>query len=402
MIRPPLFALLAIAFASRTLAATTPATAKAQAAAKVLTENCASCHSENSKASDFSVASLDAVIAGGKKHGRSVVGGDPDKSPLLQILQGKIAPQMPLGKALAPAALASLREWILELPKEGAASGKQDWRWPYERPVKRDPPTVKNTAWVENPIDAFILSKLEQANLRPAARSSKRTLARRIFFDLVGMPPTIEELNAFVRDESDGAVERLVDTLLADKRYGERWGRHWLDLARFAETSGLEGDGAIGNVWRYRDWVIDAFNSNMPYDRFVLQQIAGGDEHSKTRNNYTPDAQGYIPTAFLRVAPWDRSNLVAAEVRANYLAEVTSATSSVFLGLTVGCARCHDHKYDPIPQKDFYRFQAFFNAVQAAGPVNVPFKDPVWKNRAEEATRTLDDRLKNGPEKKAL
>ena len=139
-------------------------------------------------------------------------------------------------------------------------------------------------------------------------------------------------MNAFLRDESDDAFEKLVDRLLADPRYGERWGRHWLDLARYGETSGLEGDGAIGNVWRYRDWVIEAFNSNMPYDRFVIQQIAGGDEHSKTRNNYQPDVQGYIPTAFLRLAPWDRSNLVAAEVRQNYLAEVTAATASVFSG----------------------------------------------------------------------
>jgi hypothetical protein len=223
-----------------------------------------------------------------------------------------------------------------------------------------------------------------------------------VFLDLVGLPPTVEEMDSFIRDESDGALASLVDRLLADPRYGERWGRHWLDLARYGETSGLEGDGAIGNVWRYRDWVIDAFNSNMPYDRFVIQQIAGGDEHSKTRNNYVPDVQGLIPTAFLRVAPWDRSNLVAAEVRANYLAEVTTATSSVFLGLTVGCARCHDHKYDPIPQKDFYRLQSFFNAIEASRPVEVPYKDEALKKRAEAESEALEKQLKNGPEKKAF
>ncbi len=133
---------------------------------------------------------------------------------------------------------------------------------------------------------------------------------------------------------------------------------------RYGETSGLEGDGAIGNAWRYRDWVIRAFNADMPYHEFVIQQLAGGDEHSKTRNNYVPNPRGYIPTGFLRIAPWDRSNLVAAEVRQNYLSEVTTSTASIFLGLTVGCARCHDHKYDPIPQRDFYRLQAFFNAIQ--------------------------------------
>ncbi|MEJ7606981.1 MAG: DUF1549 domain-containing protein [Bryobacteraceae bacterium] len=169
-----------------------------------------------------------------------------------------------------------------------------------------------------------------KAKHSPAPKAGKRTLARRTF-STWSMPPSMAELNEFLRDESGQAVERLVDRLLADSRYGERWGRHWLDLVRYAETSGLEGDGPIGNVWRYRDWVIDAFNSNLPYDRFVLQQIAGGDEHSQTRNNYKPDVQGYIPTAFLRVAPWDRSNLVGAEVRANYLAEVTTVTSSIFL-----------------------------------------------------------------------
>ena len=400
MIRLSLFISLAIASASRLCFGASPDTPKAQAAAKVFADKCVACHSGEAKASDFSVSSLDAVIAGGKKHGRSVVGGDPDKSPLIKILQGEIAPKMPIGTTLTPAELASIREWILELPKESAANQKQQWRWPFEKPVKQDPPAVNNSAWVRNPIDAFILSKQEKAGVSPAPRASKRTLARRVFFDLVGMPPSTDELNAFLRDESDQALEHLVDRLLADSRYGERWGRHWLDLARYAETSGLEGDGAIGNVWRYRDWVVDAFNSNMPYDRFVMEQIAGGDEHSKTRNNYQPDVQGYIPTAFLRVAPWDRSNLVAAEVRANYLAEVTTATSAIFMGLTVGCARCHDHKYDPIPQKDFYRLQAFFNAVQAAGTVEVPFKDPVWKKRAEEASKLLEDRLKNGPEKK--
>jgi mono/diheme cytochrome c family protein len=402
MTRLALFVCLSMAFASGPLPAADPATPNARAAAKIFTDNCASCHTGTTAASDFSVATLDSVIAGGKKHGRSVIGGEPDQSPLIKILAGEIAPRMPMGKALLPAELATIREWIAEVPKQNNRALKQEWRWPYERPLKRDAPAVKNAGWVQNPVDAFILSKIESANITPAPRASKRTLARRLYFDLVGMPPPLEELNAFLRDDSDKAVERLVDKLLADSRYGERWGRHWLDLVRYAETSGLEGDGAIGNVWRYRDWVIDAFNSNMPYDRFVLLQIAGGDEHSKTRNNYQPDVQGAIPTAFLRVAPWDRSNLVAAEVRANYLAEVTTATSSVFLGLTVGCARCHDHKYDPIPQRDFYRFQAFFNAVQAAGQVAVPFKDPVWSKRAEEATKAIEDRLNNGPEKKAF
>ncbi len=233
-------------------------------------------------------------------------------------------------------------------------------------------------------------------------------MARRVYFDLIGLPPSPEELTAFLDDESPDAYGRLVEKLLADPRYGERWGRHWLDLVRYGETSGLEGDGAIGNAWRYRDWVIDALNKDMAYDEFVVQQIAGADEHSKTRNNYTPDPQGYIPAGFLRLAPWDRSNLVAAEVRQNYLNEVTTATSSIFLGLTMGCARCHDHKYDPVPTKDFYRLQAFFNAVQtedrqgAVERPEVPYADPEFAELAKEKIKYYEERLKDGPEKEEL
>jgi hypothetical protein len=374
---------------------------KWQSVSPIFQSNCSSCHSEKTRTSGFSVSTASAVITGGNKHGRAVVEGHPDQSPLIRILKGELAPKMPMGKSLSDAEIKLIAGWIRDLPPSELVSSN-DWRWPFQTPQKKEPPAVRDPNWVKNPIDAFILARLEKEGLQPAPKTNKRTLARRVFLDLVGMPPTPDELSAFLRDESSEAFEKLVDKLLADKRYGERWGRHWLDLARYGETSGLEGDGALGNVWRYRDWVIDAFNSNMPYDRFVIQQLAGGDEHSKTRNNYQPDVQGYIPTAFLRVAPWDRSNLVAAEVRQNYLAEVTTATSSVFLGLTVGCARCHDHKYDPIPQKDFYRLQAFFNAVQAGPAVNVPYKDKALKARAEAEIEKLEKELKNGPDKKEL
>ncbi|PYV07082.1 MAG: hypothetical protein DMG10_00140 [Acidobacteria bacterium] len=392
------FVLAAVLLAAGNVSASFAAPATDHALA-ILQEHCGACHSDKSKTSGFSVSSSESIIAGGNKYGRAVVEGHPDQSVLIRILRGEIQPKMPLGKSLPEADLARIEEWILRLPPSAKAA---EWRWPFEKPVKREPPPVRNSAWVKNPIDAFILSKLEEQGLAPAPKADKRILVRRVYIDLAGMPPTIEEVNAFLRDESGDAFEKLVDKLLADPRYGERWGRHWLDLARYGETSGLEGDGAIGNVWRYRDWVIDAFNSNMPYDRFIIEQIAGADEHSKTRNNYLPDVQGYIPTAFLRVAPWDRSNLVAAEVRANWLAEVTSATASVFLGITVGCARCHDHKYDPIPQKDFYRFQAFFNAAQAGPPVEVPYKDKALAAKAEQQIKYYEEQLENGPEKREL
>ena len=367
----------------------------------LLKEKCGACHEGTNKASGFSVSSLDQVIAGGSKHGKAVVGGHPEESVLLKLVRGDMNPKMPVGGSLSKAEVASIESWIQALPTERLPA-KINWRWPYEKPVKHDPPSVKDFSWPHNVIDRFILSKLEANRISPAPEANKRTLARRVYFDLIGLPPTPEELDAFLKDSSTDAYEHLIDRLLADPRYGERWGRHWLDLARYGETSGLEGDGAIGNAWRYRDWVIHAFNSNMPYDRFVLLQIGGGDEHSKTRNNYEPDPQGLIPTGFLRLAPWDRSNLVAADVRQNYLAEVTAATGSVFLGMSIGCARCHDHKYDPIPTKDYYRFQAFFQAVDAGRSVEVPYKDKTFAEKAARKIRECEQRLKDGPEKNQL
>ncbi len=272
---------------------------------------------------------------------------------------------------------------------------------------------MKNSGWARNPIDAFILEKLEAKGLTAAPPASKRTLARRLYFDLVGMPPSPEELNAFLNDVSSDAYEKLVDRLLADPRYGERWGRHWLDLVRYSETEGLEGDVQLGrsrvilalskiggNPWRYRDWVIDAFNSDMPYDRFALWQVGGGDEHSKTRSSYEPDIRNYVALGFLRMAPWDVEDFVSEQQRQVYLNEVTATTASVFLGLTLGCAQCHDHKYDPIPTKDFYRFQAFFNAIYVSD-AEVPYQDKAFREKAEAKIRYYTDQLKEGSAKKA-
>jgi hypothetical protein len=367
----------------------------------LLKQKCGGCHDGKNKTSGFSVSSLDQVIAGGSKYGKAVVGGHPEESILLKLVRGEMNPRMPVGGSLSKDEVNSIESWVRALPAE-RVQAKTSWRWPYEKPVKHDPPEVKNAAWSRNVIDRFILAKLEASRISPAPEANKRTLARRVYFDLVGVPPTPDEIQAFVTDESSDAYERLIDKLLADSRYGERWGRHWLDLARYGETSGLEGDGAIGNAWRYRDWVINALNGNMPYDRFVLLQIGGGDEHSKTRNNYEPDPQGLIPTGFLRLAPWDRSNLVAADVRQNYLAEVTAAVGNVFLGMSIGCARCHDHKYDPIPTKDYYRFQAFFQATDAGRSVEVPYKDKAFAKKAAQKIKEYEQRLADGPEKKDL
>jgi hypothetical protein len=215
------------------------------------------------------------------------------------------------------------------------------------------------------------------------------------------MPPTVEEKNAFLADTSSQAYPKLVDKLLADPRYGERWGRHWLDLVRYAETDGLEDDQPLGNAWRYRDWVVDALNADMPYDQFVTRQLAGGDAQSRTGLILTQDPQSYIPTAFLRLGPWDAGSIPPLENRQVYLDDVTAATGSVFLGLTIGCARCHDHKYDPIPTDDYYRLQAFFNAIKIED-VDVPFRNKAFAAEAAARTKEYEQRLESGAERKAV
>ena len=381
----------------------------------ILAANCLPCHAESSRTSGFSIGNLGSVVDGGNRHGKAVQPGHPEQSVLVQILQGRLSPRMPLGRVLADADIARIEEWVRNLPPEAAAEANEQARaWPYHKPADTKIPLVKNGTWVQNPIDAFVLEKLESKGLEPASPASKTTLARRLYFDLVGMPPSPDEMNAFLNDSSAEAFEKLVDRLLADPRYGERWGRHWLDLVRYSETEGLEGDVQLGrsrvilslskiggNPWRYRDWVINAFNSDMPYNHFALVQIGGGDEHSKTRSSYEPDVRNYVPLGFLRMAPWDVEDFVSEQQRQVYLNEVTATTASVFLGMSLGCAQCHDHKYDPIPSKDFYRFQAFFNSIYVSD-VDAPYEDPTLREKAEAKIRYYTDRLKDGPERKAL
>ena len=220
----------------------------------LLASQCGACHSEKAKTSGFSIATLESVVRGGNKHGQAVVAGHPESSPLVKLLKGELQPAMPMGKPLPPESIAKVEAWVRSLTAEQGAMRKQEWRWPFEKPQRLRLPEVQNDAWVRTPIDRFILARLDKAGMRPAPEASRRTLGRRLYLDLVGVAPSPAELDAVLADESGGAYERLVEKLLSDPRYGERWGRHWLDLVRYGETSGLEGDGAIGNAWRYRDW----------------------------------------------------------------------------------------------------------------------------------------------------
>jgi hypothetical protein len=241
------------------------------------------------------------------------------------------------------------------------AAGEPRWtdaqrsHWSFVPPVRPEVPQVKNAGRVRNPVDAFILRELEAVGLAPAPEADRPTLIRRLRFDLTGLPPTPEEVDAFVNDARSDAYERLVDRLLDSDQYGERWARVWLDLARFAESDGFKSDKTRPFAWRYRDWVIRALNADLPYDRFVRLQLAG-DEVAPG------DPEAFLATGFNRNWPLEDNNKVPGLNRQLMLEDMTDTTSSVFLGMTMGCARCHDHKYDPISQKDYYRFQALFAA----------------------------------------
>ncbi len=240
------------------------------------------------------------------------------------------------------------------LPKSDTPDKRDHWAF---KPVARPPrPRVANRLWIHNAIDVFILARLEKEGLTPSPEADRATLIRRLKFNLLGLPPTPEEVDAFVGDKSADAYERLVERCLASPQYGERWARHWLDVVRFAESNGFEMNQPRPNAWPYRDWVIRALNDDKPYDRFVAEQIAG-------------DALGAdVATGFLVAGPWDQVKSpdagLTAQQRADELHDMVSTTGSTFLGLTVGCARCHDHKFDPISMTDYYGLKAVFAGVQ--------------------------------------
>ncbi len=242
----------------------------------------------------------------------------------------------------------------LPAPAEPPVTAADREHWAFRPLLRPELPVVKDVNWCRTHVDRFILAKIESAGLVPTPEADRRTLIRRVTFDLTGLPPTPAEIDAFLRDDSPDAYDRLLDRLLKSTSYGERWAQHWLDLVRFADTDGFEHDLERPNAWRYRDWVIDALNADMPYDEFVRLQLAGDELQPN-------DAQAAIATGFLLCGPDMPDINLIEERRNNFLNDVTGTISSVLLGLQVGCAQCHDHKFDPISQYDFYRLRAFFD-----------------------------------------
>jgi hypothetical protein len=264
--------------------------------------------------------------------------------------------------------------------------------WAFQPPKRPDLPAVKEAAWFKNPIDLFILSSLEEASFPHAPEADRIALIRRVTFDLTGLPPTPLEVETFLEDPRPDAYERLVDRLLASPRYGERWAQHWLDLAHYADSNGFELDAERPDAWRYRDWVVKALNADMPYDRFLGLQLAGDELEPGD-----PDA--LIATGFGRCGPREvvGGNIDPAVRRQSELTEVTGTVGSVFLGLTIGCARCHDHKFDPLPTTDYYRLQSFFAASKL---VDLPIASRAENDAYNAARKAIGEPL--GPLKKQM
>ncbi len=373
-----------------------------QKLAPVLAAHCGSCHGA-SASGGLSLADWKSALEGGK-HGPAIVPGNAKASAIVRYLRGESQPKMPLGGSLPEETIAAIAAAIDAMEPAPRAVTDNHAAWLYKAPSRPAVPATNDKKWIANPIDAFVLSKLEAKGMRPAPPAAPRALLRRVYFDLAGLPPSPDQIAAFERDPSPAAYEKVVDDLLADSRYGERWARHWLDLARFAESDGFAIDGERPNAWRYRDYVIRAFNADKPYDVFVKEQIAG-DEIDDKRGGAKDEK--LVALGFLRMATWEADANFKTQLRQDFLNEVAGTTSQVFLGLTAGCARCHDHKYDPIPQRDFYRLQAFFAATRVddrPAPF-LPVEDPKTMRRllretedeidaANEALEQIEKRLK--------
>ncbi|HMF16650.1 MAG TPA: DUF1549 domain-containing protein, partial [Gemmataceae bacterium] len=340
----------------------------------VLVQNCLRCHGGKSIRSEFNLADRDGLLEGGRI-GPAVVPGKAKESLLIHLISHARQPHMPNKAGKLPAeVIARIAEWIdlgapYDSPLVMAKKKRPSWTervvaddarqfWSFQPLARTAPPNVKNEAWCKTPIDRFILSKLESAGLQPNPPASKRQFIRRAYFDLLGLPPPPEEIQKFLADNSEDAHEKLIDRLLASPHYGERWARHWLDLARFAESHGFEHDTDRPSAYHFRDFVIDALNRDMPYNQFVAWQIAG--DELAPDNNLALKATGFLAAG---VHSTQITKNEVAKHRYDEMDDMLATIGTSMLGLTIGCARCHDHKYDPIPQRDYYRLLSTFTTT---------------------------------------
>jgi len=346
------FALLCAVVAGYGSAATATAAQEVPSQAiSVLQRRCLQCHNEATEMSGLQLLTREQLLKGGSR-GPAVKPGNASGSLLFQAVlhSGKLV--MPPAGKLTEGEIRILKAWIDQgavWPDSVKPAVQSDW-WAFCKPLR---PQVPGAAGA-HPVDAFLMDKLRAARIEPVPEADRVTLLRRACFDLHGLPPTPEQVTAFLNDTSPGTWEKLIDSLLASPRYGEKWGRHWLDLVRYGDTSGFEQDPYTLEAWRYRDYVIKSLNDDKPYDRFVKEQLAGDEL-------WPNDPEARTGTGYFRVGANRDMLFKVEELNAvERLTDAVDTTSTVFLGLTTGCARCHDHKFDPIPQRDFYRMQAIF------------------------------------------
>ena len=342
----------------------------------ILLDSCLECHSQAGKKvkGGLSLDSRASILAGGES-GPAAIPGDPDASRLVIAVFGHDKDlQMPPKKKLAPAEQKALAEWVrrgLPDPRAGVAPVKkmpamtlEEGRqfWSFRALANVAPPPVKHLDWVENSVDSFVVQKLEAAGLEFAPRADKRTLLRRVTYDLTGLPPTPAEMEAFLSDSGAGSFARVVDRLLASPRYGERWGRHWLDVVRYADTCGNASDYPVPQAHLYRNWVINAFNTDMPYDQFLREQIAGDLilEGSESDRHQRIIATGYLAIARRFAGKGGETHLTIEDTIDNLCRSV--------LGVSLACARCHNHKFDPFSMEDYYGLYGFFSSTRYPYP----------------------------------
>jgi hypothetical protein len=327
----------------------------------ILSDRCFACHGpdRNARSTEFRLDTEEGAFAAliESKGEHAIVSGDPHNSEIFRrIVSEDPEYQMPPPESnltLSSREVALITKWI----EQGA-----EWKkhWSFIPPEDPELPKVKNSSWVKNDIDRFVLGRLEQEGLQPSSQADKEQLIRRVTFDLTGLPPTLEEIDAFIADKSGNAYGKVVDRLLGSKAYGERMAIEWMDVARYADSHGYQADG-LRTMWPWRDWVIDAYNNDMPFDQFVTWQLAGDLLPNATREQI-------LATAFNRNHAFNsEAGAVDEEFRTEYVLDRTNTLGKAFLGLTLECARCHDHKYDPILQKDYYKLSAFFNNVKELG-----------------------------------
>ena len=341
----------------------------------LLANRCFQCHGPEKQKGSLRLDTRAGLLAGGDL-GPAIEPGEPEQSRLLTAIRyDDEALRMPPNGKLPEQELADLTAWIKAgaffpagdapaLPVQGAANNAAgaDAVWAFQPLTEAAPPVVENSAWVRTPLDQFVLAGLEASGLEPAPAADKRTLIRRVTFDLLGLPPTPDEVAAFLTDESPQAFATVVERLLASPHYGERWGRHWLDVVRYADSNGLDENVAFGNAWRYRDYVVAALNADKPYDEFLLEQLAG--DLLPATDDLAQKHARLIATGFLALGPKVLAEVDETKMELDIIDEQVDTFGRAVLGLTLGCARCHDHKFDPISTEDYYALAGIFKSTR--------------------------------------